>query len=122
MSKKITIIEGPTPVFQEVRTLWGYSLTESHLQYDVVATELRAFDGDSLVGRCHSAWKNHETINLEYRNNEGLPDKLPIVAAFSKETEEGDILQLWLRIEREDIEIEIEYDDGLDDDDFDMLF
>ena len=122
MSEKITIIEGPTPLFSEARGLWSYSLIESHLQHDTIYTELRAFDGDSLVERCRQAWRNQEPIHLEYSTEEGLPDQLPIVAAYCKETEEGDVLQLWLRLEHEDIEIEVEFDDDFDDDIPDMLF
>ncbi len=122
MSDKITIIEGPTPLFKEVRGLWSYSLVESHLQHDTIFTELRAFKGASLVTRCLQAWRGQEPIYLEYRNTEGLPDQLPIVAAYCKETEDGDVLQLWLRLEREDFEIEVEYSDDYDDDDLDTLF
>ena len=122
MSEKITIIEGPTPEFQEVRGLWSYSLIESHLQHDTIRTELRAFDGPSLVDRCRQAWKYQEPIQLEFRNEHGFPEQLPIVAAYCDETEEGDVVQLWLRLEREDIEIELEYDDEYDDDDLDMSF
>ncbi|OQY34101.1 MAG: hypothetical protein B6I38_02745 [Anaerolineaceae bacterium 4572_5.1] len=130
MSEKITVIEGPTPIFQEVRGLWNYGLLESHLQHDTILTELRAFDGFALVERCQQAWSNQEPISLEYRTEEGLPAQLPIVAAYCDETDEGDVIQLWLRLERDDIEIELEYDDKYDDeyddeydddDDFDPL-
>lgn len=118
MSEKITIIEGPTPVFQEVRGFWSYSLIESYIQQDTIFTELRAFDGFALVERCQRAWSNQEPVQLEYRSEEGLPAELPIVAAYCNETDEGDIVKLWLRLESEDPEIKFEYDD----DDFDELF
>lgn len=122
MSDKITIIEGPTPVFQEVDGLWSYSLIESHLQHDTLFTELRAFNGNSLVERCRQAWRGQEPIYLEFRTKDGLPDQLPIVAAHNKKIEEGDVLQLWLLLERKDTEIEIKFIDDYEDDDPDMLF
>ncbi len=122
MSEKITIIEGPTPTFQDVNGLWSHSLIESHLQHDTIFTELRATNGTSLVNRCRQAWLDQEPIYLEYRTEEGLPDELPIVAAHSKKSEEGDVLQLWLRLERGDVEIEIEYIDDDFDDGFDDYF
>lgn len=121
MSDKITIIEGPTPLFREANGLWAQSLIESHFEFETIFTELRAFDGSTLVKRCQKAWENQEAIFLEFRTEEGLTDQLPIVAIHHEETEEGDRLQLWLREEREEVEIELEYDE-YDEDDLDDLF
>ncbi|MFO8035059.1 MAG: hypothetical protein R6U57_00300 [Anaerolineales bacterium] len=118
MNDKITIIEGPTPEFQEVNGLWIQGITESPLQFDALFTELRAFNGAKLVERCRDAWRNQELINLEYRNESGLIDEIPIIAAHYDETEKGDILQLWVRQLREDVEFEIKYDDSEDEDIF----
>lgn len=121
MSEKITIIEGPTPLFREANGLWAQSLIESHLQHETIFTELRAFDGKTLVKRCLKTWKKQDTIHLEFRNEQGLTDSLPIVAVHNEETEEGDRLQLWLQEEREEVEIELEFDE-FDDDDLEDLF
>ena len=58
------------------------------------------------------------TIVLEYRTETGLIDEITIIAAHSEETEDGDMIQLWVRQAREDVEFEIKFDDGDDEEDF----
>ena len=118
MTEKITIIEGPTPEFREVNGLWIDGVTESPGQFDTYYTELRAFDGVSLVDRCKAAWEKNESIVLEYRTETGLVDEITIIAAHFEDTEDGDMLQLWVRQPREDIEFELKFDDGDDEEDF----
>jgi len=118
MTEKITIIEGPTPDFREVNGLWIQGVSESPGQYDTYYTELRAFDGYSLVDRCTKAWNKNDPVVLEYRTETGLIDEITIIAAHSEETEDGDLIQLWVRQDREDIEFEIKFDDGDDEEDF----
>ena len=118
MTEKITIIEGPTPEFQEVNGLWILGVTESPGQYDTYYTELRTFDGISLVDRCSTAWRRNESIVLEYRTDTGMTDEITIIAAHFEDTEDGDVLQLWVRQPREDIEFELKFDDGDDEEDF----
>ena len=118
MTEKITIIEGPTPEFREVSGLWIQGVAETSGQFDTLFTELRAFDGLSLVERCSSAWNKNETIVLEYRNQAGLVDEIIIIAAHLEETEDGDMLQLWVRQPREDVEFELKFDDSEDEEDY----
>lgn len=118
MTEKITIIEGPTPEFREVNGLWIQGVVESPGQYDTYYTELRAFDGLSLLERCSSAWHRNESIVLEYRNEDGLTDEILIAAARFEDTDDGDMLQLWVRQPREDIEFEIKFDDGDDEEEY----
>lgn len=118
MTEKITIIEGPTPEFREVNVLWIHGVTESPGQFDTYYTELRAFDGVSLVDRCGAAWEKNESIVLEYRTETGLIEEITIIAAHFEDTEQGDLLQLWVRQPREDIEFELKFDDGDDEEDF----
>jgi hypothetical protein len=118
MAEKITIIEGPTPEFREVNGLWIHGVAESPGQYDTYYTELRAFDGVSLVDRCGAAWQKNESIVLEYRTEDGLTDEITIIAAHFEITDEGDVLQLWVRQPREDIEFELKFDDGDDEEDY----
>jgi len=115
MPEKITVIEGPTPEFREVNGLWIQGVTESPGQFETYYTELRTFDGRALVERCKNAWHGGEEILLEFRANDGLTDELPIIAAHADDTEEGEILQLWVRQIREDVEFELKYDDSEDD-------
>jgi hypothetical protein len=123
--EKITIIEGPTPTFEQIPELWVHGLSEGAMQSDMVMTRLRTFDGPSLVERCNKAWRNQRDIQLEYRSMDGLNAEAPIVAARNLATDEGDMLLLWLRMPDDSVELEIGYDDDFgdetgDDDDWDI--
>jgi len=119
MDEKITIIEGPTPNFESIPDLWVHGLAEGTTQADVFITHLRTFNGPSLVERCHRAWRSQKNITLEYRTHEGLDVEVPIIAARTVTTEEGDMLMLWLRFADNAVELEIGYDDELGDDEDD---
>lgn len=115
MEEKITVIEGPTPVFTITPGIWTYGLIEGDRHAEVVATRLRTFDGQALIDRCHHAWDNQKMIYLEFRTPDGLIDEVPILAARALETNEGEILLLWVRFSDESIDWEMDYSD---DDDF----
>jgi hypothetical protein len=121
MDNKITIIEGPTPNFDSVETDiimgmngWTAGLSEGPYLYDTARTTLRTFNGDALLERCHKAWANKTTMFLEYRDPIGLTKEVPIVAAQSVDSDDGDLLVLWVRRDPEGL-------DG-DDDDLDLDF
>jgi hypothetical protein len=114
MEDKITIIEGPPPTFEMVEESWALGLNESPFLADIAITRLRTFNGPALVERCHRAWRNQQSIHLEYRETDGLEQRAPIVAARHVETEEGDLLILWVRLANEDAEIELDYEDDGD--------
>ncbi|MDD5468564.1 MAG: hypothetical protein PHS96_12240 [Anaerolineales bacterium] len=116
MEDKITIIEGPPPTFEAVAEGWVTGLNESPNLAAMVITELRTFNGPALVERCHKAWRNHQPIYLEFRSTDGLEHQAPIVAARSIETDEGQLLLLWLRLTEQDVEIEIGFEDEAGDD------
>jgi len=124
MEDKITIIEGPSPTFELIPDIWVHGLVEGALQAEVVATRLRTFNGDELVERCQRAWENQRTIQLEYRTPEGLSAEVPIVAARTMDTGEGDVLLLWVRFPDDSIEVVMDYGDDFDtflsDDDWDL--
>jgi hypothetical protein len=117
MEDKITIIEGPPPTFEEVEESWALGLNESPYLADIAVTRLRTFNGPALVERCHRAWRNQQSIHLEYRESDGLEQRAPIVAARYVETDDGDMLILWVRITNEDAEIELDYEDDNDEED-----
>ncbi len=119
MEEKITIIEGPPPTFEQIPELWVHGLSEGAMQSEMVMTRLRTFNGPSLVERCYRAWNNQRNIQLEYRTSDGLNAEAPIIAARNMETDEGDMLLLWLRLPDDSVELEIGYGDDFDDDDFD---
>ena len=113
--EKITIIEGPTPTFEQIPELWVHGLSDGAMQSEMVMTRLRTFNGPSLVERCDRAWRNRRDIQLEYRAPDGLNAEAPIVAARNIETDEGDMLLLWLRLPDDSVELEIGYGDDFDD-------
>ncbi|MGA9533503.1 MAG: hypothetical protein WBR18_12365 [Anaerolineales bacterium] len=115
--QKITIIEGPPPTFEYASDGWLYGLTEGPRPYRMARCTLRTFNGPALVERCYRAWRDGETIDLEFRGDDGLTREAPIVAARWGETHEGDVLLIWVRLE--DSEVEIEFDDEDDDEPFD---
>ncbi len=117
MDERITIIEGPPPVFETVDDGWAVGLNEGPYLYDLALTRLRTFNGPALVERCHRAWSNQQPIYLHYRNDMGLEETAPIMAARTLESEEGHVLLLWCR--RDHAETLTELDFGDDEEDFD---
>lgn len=115
---KITIIEGPPPTFELDNDPWLAGLTEGPAPSQVAMCRVRAANGPSLVERCYRAWRDGHSISLEYRNEDGLTQLAPIVAARWAELAEGHVLILWLRLEQGEIEVEIEL--GIDDIDEDF--
>ncbi len=111
MEDKITIIEGPPPVFEPVQDGWALGVGEGpHLPLTVL-TRLRTFNGPALVERCYRRWRAQSAIHLHYRNDLGLEDHAPIVAARSIETDEGHMLLLWVQLDPQKVEIELDSGD-----------
>ena len=108
-AEKITIIEGPPPTFELVNDIWANGIVESPTLANVAVTRLRTANGPALVERCYRAWNNHETINLEFRGEDGAILEVPIVASRHSETDEGQLLFLWVRLPNEDFEVDFEY-------------
>jgi hypothetical protein len=121
MEDKITIIEGPPPVFEKIEDGWALGLNEGPAIYSLALTRLRTFNGPALVERCHRAWNNQNTIQLHYRNDMGLEETAPIMAVRSLETNEGQMLLMWCRRKPDEFEEELDFgdedDDIFDDDD-----
>ncbi len=122
MDEKITIIEGPPPVFEPVGDGWVQGLHESSILSNMALTRLRTFNGAALVERCHRAWRNQQRIPLEFRSTDGLIQDVPIVAVRNVETEDGQMLLLWVRLAEDTIEVETGFDDEADDSDDDPDF
>ena len=97
MENKITIIEGPTPVFEDISDGWALGLNESPLLYDTIFTQVRTLNGPALVERCHKAWKSNSSIYLHFKDPMGIEEKAPIIAVRSVSTDEGQMLLLWVR-------------------------
>ena len=101
---QITIIEGPPPEFDKVEDGWALGLNESPILYDIAVTHLRTFNGPALVERCHRTWRKGDVMYLSYRNPLGLEESAPIMAVRSRETDDGHILLLWVRLENTESE------------------
>ncbi len=120
MEDKITIIEGPSPTFEIVDDGWSNGVLEGPSLYNVGVTHLRTFNGNELIERCYRAWKQKETIQLEYRAEDGETKEATIAAARTGEMDDGEVLILWVRLPDEEIELAVDLDDDFDDegDDF----
>jgi hypothetical protein len=118
--ERITIIEGPTPTFESIQDGWALGLNEGPYLYDLALTRLRTFNGPSLVERCYRAWQNGSSIFLYYRNRLGLEEHAPIMAARAIETDDGQVLLLWIRRTSDQVADDIDVD--LDEDDPDGQF
>ncbi len=127
MDNKITIIEGPTPDFDLIddpqeegsASAWTGGVLEGPLLYRVATTSVRSFDSQVLLERCTRAWKQNQTMFLEYRDEIGLRKEAQIIAAQALSVEEGDVLQLWVR---RDLEESKQSDDDFESDDGDADF
>jgi hypothetical protein len=105
---KITIIEGPPPVFEPVQDGWALGLGEGPRLPLTLLTRLRTFNGPALVERCYRRWRLNQPIHLEYRNDFGLEEQAPIVAARSVETDDGHVLLLWVQLDPQKVRLELD--------------
>ena len=122
MDDQITIIEGPPPVFELAQDGWALGLNEGPHGSVAALTRLRTFNGPSLVERCYRAWHSQNPIRLHYRNDLGLEQTAPILAARNLETQDGHVLLLWVYLDREQVEYELDSDEdeGADDNNNDL--
>ena len=93
----ITIIEGPTPIFETTSDYWSEGITEGPEISHVALVRLRTYNGAKLVERCHVAWKDNGMMYLHFKNEIGLEEKTPIFGARFSETSDGQILFLWVK-------------------------
>ena len=111
MDDKITIIEGPPPVFEPVQDGWALGLGEGpHLPLTVL-TRLRTYNGPALVECCYRRWRSGEPFHLHYRNDLGLEDHAPIVAARAVTSEDGHVLFLWVQLDPHQVKIDLDSSD-----------
>jgi hypothetical protein len=96
--EKITIIEGPTPAWEAPTETWSLSISEGPTLPRVAFTRLRTFNGPSLVERCWKAWDEGRSVQLEYRDEEGLTREAQIIAARYAEVQEGHVLLLHVNL------------------------
>jgi hypothetical protein len=80
-------------------------------------TRLRTFNGPALVERCYQAWNSKSTIQLHYRNDMGVEQSAPILAARNVETSDGHVLLLWVYLDHDKVEFELDKGDDEADED-----
>jgi len=115
--RKITIIEGPPPTFEAAMEDWTLSLVEGPSPQQIAVTRVRALNGPALVERCYRAWRQREPIHLEFRGEDGLVRRVPIVAAHYSQIDDADMLRLWVAVDNPDIQVDYEFVDE-DEEDF----
>ena len=97
-AEKITIVEGPTPTFEQTPETWLPSLAEGPEVPDLALTRLRTFNGPSMVERCWKAWDAQRPEFLEYRDEDGLTQNAEVLAARYTNVPEGHMLLLYVRL------------------------
>ena len=96
--EKITIIEGPTPMWEAPTESWALSFSEGPTLPRVALTRLRTLNGPSLVERCWKAWDEGRSVHLEYRDEDGVTQEAQIIAARYTEVQEGHVLLLHVNL------------------------
>ena len=99
----ITIVEGPPPEFKATDEVWMYSLLEASRPYMISLCQVRSFKGQALMERCQRAWSSQRPIRLDFPTMSGLRKQLEIIAARHDKLPEGDLLNLWVRHQPQDI-------------------
>jgi hypothetical protein len=114
----ISIIEGPPPQFQFADETSMLALQESTLPHELARCDTRTFNGPKLVKRCRDAWKDKRVVMLEYKDMDGLKQRVEICGIRFEDMDDGTLLQLWVRlpVELQFISIDDEAADDVDDD------
>jgi len=114
----ISIIEGPPPQFQFADETSMLALQESTLPHELARCDTRTFNGPKLVKRCRDAWKDKRVVMLEYKDMDGLKQRVEICGIRFEDMDDGTLLQLWVRlpVELQFISIDDEAADEVDDD------
>ena len=100
----ITIVEGPPPEFRTVNDEWMYSLLDSARPFFISLCQVRSLKGQILMERCQRTWHAQRSIHLDFPTMSGLRKQLEIVAAKYEALPEGDLLNLWVRHQPQDIQ------------------
>lgn len=120
----ITIIEGPTPDFMPNPQGWVQSIYEGPQETDVHLCQLRTGNGQDIMDRCTQAWREGRPVRLDYPDDLRMRKQIDVVALRLSETDEGEMLLLWVALpwEMHDVEEGEEGDDFGDDFDGDIPF
>ena len=113
----ISIIEGPPPEFLLAQDAWSTSVWEGQMPRTVGVCQMRTFNAQSLMDRCHRAWGEGRSVHLDFPQMDGLRQEVEVLAAKPGHVEEGDLIYLWVAVPREAAILEEDEDDLEDGDD-----
>ena len=113
----ITIIEGPTPEFHPSPQDWLQSIYEGPDDRDAVFCQLRTNNGNDIMERCQQAWHEGRLVRLEYPDEMRLRQLADVIAMRLSDTEDGQMLQLWLSFLLDNDEEEDDAEEAFDEDD-----
>jgi hypothetical protein len=97
----ISIIEGPPPEFLLAQDAWSLSVWEGEMPRAVGVCQMRTFNAQTLMDRCHRAWNEGRPVHLDFPQMDGLRQEVEVLAAKPGRVEEGDLIYLWVAIPRE---------------------
>ncbi|MBI5876406.1 MAG: hypothetical protein HZB53_02045 [Chloroflexi bacterium] len=94
----ISIIEGPPPQFElEGRESW-MSYPDTPRPFELARCDTRTFNGPKMIARCRNAWSEQRPVMLEYKDMDGLKQRVEICGIRFDELDEGTLLQIWVRL------------------------
>lgn len=113
----ITIIEGPTPEFRSSPQEWVQSIHEGPDDRMIAVCQLRTGNGGDILARCQNAWREGRPVKLDFPDELRMRQQVDVVAVRLQETEEGQVLLVWVSLPVSYEEVE-ETDEDEDDDEF----
>lgn len=119
----ITIIEGPTPEFRATPQEWVQSIHEGPDDQVVAICELRTGNGEDIMQRCRTAWKEGRKVKLDFPDELRMRQQVDVVSIRMSQLDEGPLLHLWVTLPLEEfIEEMVDGEDDEDDEDDDLFF
>lgn len=94
----ISIIEGPPPQFELANGDPWLLYQDTQRPFNLARCETRTFNGPKMIARCHNAWSERRPVMLEYKDLEGLKQRVEICGIRFDELEDGTLLQIWVRL------------------------
>lgn len=118
----ITIIEGPTPEFHPTPQDWVQSIHEGPEDAIVAVCQLRTGNGEDIMQRCKTAWKDGRKVKLDFPDELRLRQQVDVVSLRLSQVDEGELLHIWVSLPLAEFVEEIADDGDEDDEEDDGLF
>ena len=107
----ISIVEGPPPQFEFADDESMLAFHDSLRPFELARCDTRTLNGPKLMARCHNAWAEKRPVMLEYKDMDGLKQRVEICGIRYEKLDEGTLLQIWVRLPVEIHLIALEVDD-----------